>query len=84
MMAITDMTAAVTNTEAVGMTTTVTITEDAGMTATVTVTETVATTMFVEGVCIGLMSTGKEFMPRRRSTMNRPHRRESVSFSHPS
>jgi len=73
MMAITDMTVAVTNIEAVGMTATVTNTEDTGMTA-----------MCEAGVCIGLMSTGKEFMPRRRSTMNRPHRRESVSFSHPS
>jgi len=73
MMAITDMTAAVTNIEAVGMIATVTNTEDAGMTA-----------MCEAGVCIALMSTGKEFMPRRRSTMNRPHRRESVSFSHPS
>jgi hypothetical protein len=68
-----DMTAVATSIEGVGTTATVTSTEDEGMTATV---------MCEAGVCTGLMATVNRFMSRRRYTMNRLHRRASVSFYH--
>jgi hypothetical protein len=70
-----DMTKVVMSTEDVGMTKAVTSTEDVGMTA---------TAMREAGVCIVLkVIMGDEFMPRRRLSMNRLHRRASASFSHP-
>ena len=47
-------------------------------------TDMTAGTIIKAGLCIGKMSTASEFMYRRRSSMNRLHRRASVSFSHPS
>jgi hypothetical protein len=68
------MTTADTITEAAG-----TITEDLGISA---------TPMRMADQRIGLMATvmatGDAFMRRRRSSMHRPHRRASVSFSRPS
>ena len=64
---------AVMSTEDVGMTTTVMSTEDVGMTT---------TAMSITGGIIGLiMATGKDIIPRRRSSMHRLHSRASVSFS---
>jgi hypothetical protein len=62
---------------------TVMSTEGVGMTAafaTTMITAAVATTMSEAGVCISHMSTRNGFMSNRRSTMNRHHRRASVSF----
>lgn len=76
------MTATVTRTEAMGMTTTVMNAEAMGMSATVMITAAVDTTICAASVCTGLMDTVNDFTHRRRSTMNRLHRRASASFSH--
>ncbi len=57
--------------------------EAADMIAIVMTTEAVPTTMKVAGACIALMATSERvLLPRRRLSMNRLHRRASVSFYH--